>query len=144
MTILLHIDKEIVVKKNKFVLIIVLVFYALNLTSCASQPSTANLPIIKLGEAVPTKSEYILYLPAGEVISTRASIIGNIFNQEASKDLNVTLKRGIYSYKKWLSYDKKIWLDANDVLSVTVDLKLPSYEHPKSGVLTLKLSEKEL
>jgi len=119
---------------------------AIALTGCAMQPNKEKiqqLPVIQLGDTIPNKGEYILYFPAGKDITTTANIVGNIFQKEASQTIKVKLKRDIYNYKEWLSYDKKKWLSVKDALNIHIEVKLPSYTYPNNGKITLQLSEKE-
>lgn len=133
-------------KRYKAMLWSAIICPAIFLNACAVQPSQSEiqaLPVIQLGDAIPKNGEYILYFPAGKKITTTAEIKGDIFERVASKPLSVALKRDIYSYKNWLSYDKLTWLSDKDVLAVRLELNLPSYYYPHSGNITLQVSEKE-
>jgi len=115
-------------------------------SGCAMSPSKnelAGLPVVEFGEAVPSNGEYILYFPAGQAIPTNVAIEGDIFQQSAYEVVTVKLKRDIYSYKEWLSYDKQNWLYGRDVLGVKLDIKIPGYHYPKPGHVKINLSEKK-
>jgi len=114
-------------------------------SGCAMPPSKTELiglPVIEFGEAVPTNGDFILYFPAGQKIPTNVAIEGDIFQQSANGVVTVKLKRDIYSYKEWLSYDKQNWLKGRDALGVTLDIKIPGYHYPKPGHVKINLSEK--
>ncbi len=132
-------------KQSRIKRFVLITLITVALTACASQTNQKNMqqiPVIQLGETTPANGEYILYLPAGKNIATTVNIVGDMLNKEASQVLQVQLKRDIYSYKNWISYDKKNWLDAQDAISISMDLKLPGYDYPHAGKITLRLSEK--
>ena len=114
--------------------------------ACATSPSPselAHLPVVEFGHAVPSDGEYILHFPAGKDIPTEVIIGGDLFQQPAQHVLTVQLKRDIYSYKKWMSYDNHTWVDARDTLGVKMDVKIPGYGYPKTGHIQLDMFEKQ-
>ena len=115
------------------------------LSACATPPTPASLsgvPVVEFGNATPDKGDFILYFPSGKNIPTDVIIDGDIFQQTAKQVMTVKLKRDIYSYKDWMSYDKQNWHFARDKLSMMLDIKIPSYTHPKRGHIKLNLSNK--
>lgn len=118
----------------------------LAISGCAMPPSQNEinqLAVIQFGKPVPKSGEYILYFPANEAIPTTVSIEGDIFQKTAKQVLMVKLKRGIYNYKEWISYDKQHWLNGEDALGVKLDIKIPGHQYPRPGHITLNLSEKQ-
>lgn len=116
---------------------------------CATlhQPSDTmlnSLPVVTFGETAPANKEFVLYFPAGKPISTKTSIKGNLFVQDASGNLDVALRRDIYVYKNWVSYDRKTWLDGQKAISSHVTLKIPGHEHPEQGLIQIQMDEKQL
>lgn len=117
------------------------------LGGCASlqKPTTESLaaiPVVEFGENAPANGNFILYFPAGKPIPVLATIKGSAFSQEAENTLNVTLKKDIYAYKQWVSFDRKIWQRGDDALDFNVEIKIPSPEHPKPGLMKLKVDLK--
>jgi len=125
----------------------ILLFTGLLATSaCAVPPSQselATLPVIKFGETVPSSGDFILHFPAGKDIPTEVEITGDLFQQPAHQVVTVKLKRDIYSYKDWMSYDNQHWLDARNTLGVKLDIKIPGYTYPKPGHIKLDMFEKK-
>ena len=117
----------------------------LALGACAAPPDNARLntlPVVDFGQSVPAAGDYILHFPAGKAIATDVAIGGNLFSQPARQVLKVKLKRDLYSYKKWVSFDKQHWLPSRDALAFKLDIKIPSYKFPHPGYIRLDLSEK--
>ncbi len=115
------------------------------LTACASVPRPGDLegvPVVQFGDRPPEGNEYILYFRAGEPINTRVNIHGNIFAKEASTVMRVTLKRDIYAYKDWISYDRQKWVDGDSALGLKMIVKIPGPEHPEAGLIDLQMFEK--
>ena len=120
---------------------------SLTLAGCAGmqKPTTEKLtamPIVEFGQPVPAGNEFILHFAAGQPIPTNVSIKGNLFEQAAEQTLNVKLRRDIYVYKQWVSYDNVIWRDGQKVIQSNIQLKIPSHQHPKAGIITVQMDEK--
>lgn len=113
---------------------------------CAMQPPSADrlsgLPVVQFGQPVPAGSDYILFFPADKPISTNVSIKGSLFAREAEQRLDVTLRKGIYSYKNWVSYDRVTWRNSPEVIKSDFRIMLPSYQHPEPGVIRIQMDER--
>ena len=107
-----------------------------------SADELSALPVVQFGQPVPAGRGYILYFPPDQPIPVNASIRGNIFAKEAEQRLDVTLRRGIYSYKEWISYDGKSWSNARDVLKTDARIVIPGYRHPEPGEMSIRMDEK--
>jgi hypothetical protein len=116
------------------------------LTGCASTaPTTDKLVGVKtitFGDSAPKDEDFILYFPAGKPIPTRVVIDGNLLEQPAKDELIVQLKKDIYAYKQWISYDGKHWQHGRDVMRVGFKLKVPGPKHPEAGLIRVRVSEK--
>ena len=102
----------------------------------------SSLPVITYGDQVPAGKDYILYFPAGRPIKTFVSIKGTAFAQEAEDTLEVTLKKDIYTYQRWISYDKNKWIYGSDAIDFKLEIKVPGYKHPKPGIIAVKMDDK--
>ncbi len=119
----------------------------MTLSGCASwqAPSAqtlSGLSVIEFGDKVPTDKEFILHFTAGKPIPTSVAIKGNIFSQEAEDQLNVKLRRDIYVYRDWISFDRVNWIDGGKALGVKIEIKLPGYEYPKPGYAHIQMDLK--
>jgi hypothetical protein len=118
---------------------------ALLLGGCASvQPSAeqlSKLPVVQFGEPVPAGSDYILFFPADKPIPTNVSIKGSIFAREAEHSLDVTLRKGIYVYKNWISYDRVTWRNGREAIKTDIRVVLPSHAHPEPGFMRVQMDE---
>jgi hypothetical protein len=120
----------------------------LTVSGCASVPDLsqedlARLPVVTFGEPVPKDKPFVLYFPAGKPIVTEVAVSGNLFERNARENISVALRRDIYSYKKWISYDRKTWVDGRKDLDVKVKIQLPGYEHPEPGFIRLEMDQKK-
>ena len=113
---------------------------------CATQPPTADslrgIPVVQFGQPVPAGGDYILYFPPNKPIPLNVSVKGSIFAKEAEQRLDVTLRKGIYSYKNWVSYDRVTWRNSQEVIKSDFRIMLPSYQHPEPGVIRLQMDER--
>jgi hypothetical protein len=117
----------------------------LHLSGCASLPSPEtlrDLPVVKFGDPVPAGREYILFFPADTPISLTTSVKGNIFAKEAEQELQVTLRRGIYAYRNWISYDRVTWRVGREAIKGDVEVRIPSYQHPEPGSVRIRMDER--
>ena len=113
---------------------------------CASmqQPSgeaLSKLPVVQFGEPVPAGNDYILFFPADKPIPTNVAIKGSIFAKEAEQRLNVTLRRDIYAYRNWISYDRVTWLNGREAIKTDVQIQIPGYAHPEPGLMKIQMDE---
>jgi hypothetical protein len=120
---------------------------SLMLAGCAGmqKPTTEKLtamPVVEFGQPIPAGNEFILHFAAGQPIPTNVSIKGSLFEQAAEQTLNVKLRRDIYTYKQWVSYDNVTWRDGQEVIQSNIELKIPSHQHPKAGIITVQMDEK--
>ena len=117
------------------------------LVGCASMQAPSpemlrDLPVVRFGDPIPSGRDYILFFPPDTPISLTTSVKGTIFAKEAEQQLQVTLRRGIYSYKTWVSYDRASWRVGREVIKGDVRVKLPSYDHPEPGSVTIQMDER--
>ncbi len=117
------------------------------LGGCASlqKPTTESLdaiPVVRFGETVPAKGDFILHFPAGKPIPVVTIIKGSAISKEAESTLNITLKKDIYAYKRWVSFDRKTWQRDDEALGFNVEIKIPGPEHPKPGLIRLQVDLK--
>ena len=119
---------------------------ALLLGGCASmQPSAealSKLPVVQFGEPVPAGSDHILFFPANKPIPATVAIKGSIFAKEAEQRMEVTLRKGIYAYKDWVSYDGLVWRRGQEAIKTDFQIMLPSYKHPEPGVIRIQMDER--
>jgi hypothetical protein len=115
--------------------------------ACASsQPpsleSMSMLPVIEFGGTVPTAKDYILFFPAGKPIPLDVAVKGNIFARDADQRVNVTLRKDIYAYKEWISYDRVTWRKGRDAIKSSAQIRIPGYQHPEPGLMKLQMDER--
>jgi len=101
-----------------------------------------DLPVVRFGDPIPSGRDYILFFPPDTPISLTTSVKGNIFAKEAEQQLHVTLRRGIYAYKNWVSYDRTSWRVGREIIKGGVRVQLPSYDHPEPGSVTIQMDER--
>jgi hypothetical protein len=118
---------------------------ALLVAGCASvQPSAealSKLPVVQFGESVPAGKDYILFFPADKPIPTNVAIKGSIFAKEAEQRLDVTLRKGIYVHKNWISFDRVTWRSGQQAIKTDIRVVLPSYAHPEPGFMRVQMDE---
>ena len=106
--------------------------------------ATAALPVVNYGEAAPGNLEYILHFPAGKPIPTRVFIRGSALVNDVDNRLVVALRRDLYVYKQWASFDGKFWRRDNEVIGVKLEVKVPSPTHPHQGELGMRVDFKDV
>ncbi len=124
--------------------IVLAIMASLAISACAGVPTSSELaqvPMVTFGEKIPANQDFILLFPAGQPISTDVQIVGTLLQQQASDQLTVTLKRDIYAYKNWVSFDGKNWIEAREALAVRFDVKLPGPKHPQPGYIRVAIDE---
>lgn len=107
-----------------------------------SAQTLSELSVIEFGDKVPTDKDFILHFAADKPIPTAVAIQGNLFSQEAQDRLDVKLRRDIYVYHDWMSFDRVNWIDARKALGVKVEIKLPGYTYPQPGHVHIRMDLK--
>ncbi len=110
--------------------------------SLPSDAELAALPVIQLGQTKPVQGEYIVYVPASQSVHTVATVQGSLFARTDTKTLTVQLKRDIYLYKNWISFDKLEWVKSTDAVTGKVQVRLPNYDEPQEGEIVIQLDAK--
>ena len=127
---------------------IALAVAALSLSACASlvPPSAseiAALPTVKYGQPAPADKNFILHYPAGVPLPMVTSINGNLFEKNEQATLTPRLKRDVYVYKTWASFDGKTWQRGNQLVDGRLELRLPGDPDGNSaGKLAVEFNEK--
>lgn len=114
------------------------------LAACSSLPSAdelRKLPVVEFGQPVPAGADYVLFFPAGKPITTEVAIKGSIFAREADERVDVTLRRGIYAYRDFVSYDLVTWRPGREVIKTDFQIRLPGYKHPEPGIISIRMDE---
>lgn len=90
-----------------------------------SAEETANLPKVRFGEAAPAGKPFILHYPAGAPLPVKASVSGSLFTKPDEANLAVALKRDLYVYKEWASFDGQKWCRGTDLVGGNFEITLP-------------------
>ncbi len=106
--------------------------------SSPSFAELAKLPVVRFGDPVPDK-DYILFFPAGKPVSIDVTIGGSLFAGADHAKLTVTPVREVLVYREWASLDGVNWLPRGELIRSDVDVKVPGYNHPQSGVLKVRM-----
>ncbi|TQK05546.1 hypothetical protein [Herbaspirillum sp. SJZ107] len=78
-----------------------------------------TLPVVKMGEAFPSGTEYVLYIPANSPIPIKIATQGTLLKNEQSVVGSTSFTRDLYIYKYWSSYDRKTWENSHRLLNVS-------------------------
>ncbi|HZX30544.1 MAG TPA: hypothetical protein VFF03_04275 [Rhodocyclaceae bacterium] len=109
---------------------------SLILTACAGIPPSetdmASVPVVRYGQQAPAGQSFILHYPAGTQLPVNTAITGTLLEKEGKADLQVSLKRDIYVYKHWASFDGKNWKAGNELVSGKIAMSLPGEADGKS------------
>ncbi len=77
-----------------------------------------KLPIVKVGEAAPSNSEYVVYFPVNSPVPVSVRTHGSLFNEDQTVKGSVRLTRDLYLYKHWASHDGKHWENSHRLIDV--------------------------
>lgn len=116
------------------------------LSACATAPKPAeldHLAKIRFGEKIPDNQDYILYFEAGQEIPLTTLIDGDLIEQGVNQRTTVKLKKSIYAYKEWASFDGSNWIRGDKFMDLSLTLEIPGYDNPNPGLIHLKLDEKK-
>lgn len=116
------------------------------LSACAGLPPStaeiANAPQIRFGQPLPKDDSYVLLFPAGTPLPVTTLVDGNLFEHDSQATLHVTLKRDVYVYRQFASFDGKNWQPARKLIETRLELQIPQKDGGNAGMLHLKLDQK--
>ena len=130
----------------KLVRILIATTTCIALTACAGLPPSASeiakAPQIQFGQPLPEDKDYVLYFPAGTPLPVSAVVDGNLFEHDDHAILHVTLKRGVYVYGRFASFDGQNWKRAGKLIETQLELQIPQKDGSNAGLLHVKLDQK--
>ncbi|MFZ2996654.1 hypothetical protein [Sphingobium sp.] len=116
------------------------------LSACAGlSPNTteiAQAPQIRFGQPLPAGDNYVLLFPAGTPLPVSTVLDGNLFEREGQSTLHVTLKRDVYIFKQFASFDGKNWQPARSLVETNLELRIPQEDGSNAGYLHIKMNQK--
>ena len=92
----------------------------------------ARTPVVRYGETAPTDKDFIIFFPAGAPLPVAATVNGTLLERTASTTLQVALKRDVYLYRQWVSFDGKSWVFSRDVVDAKFLIDLPGIKDGKN------------
>ena len=128
-------------------LLLPLVLASATLAACSTLPGgpaptaaeTAKLPVVNVGQPLPSGDAYVLYFPAGTPLPIRTVVDGSAFAQTGESTLHVVLKHGIYGYRQYASLDGRHWIPWSQMLKTQVQLHIPGKNGKDAAVLHLQM-----
>jgi hypothetical protein len=116
------------------------------LTACAGLPPSAadiaKVPQIQFGQPLPEGKDYVLHFPAGTPLPVSTVVDGNLFEHDDHATLHVTLKRDVYVYGQFASFDGQNWKRAGKLIETFMVLQIPQKDGLNAGMLHLKMDQK--
>ena len=116
------------------------------LGACATLPPSsaeiAKVPQIRFGQPLPKDNNYVLLFPAGTPLPVYAAVDGSLFERGDNATLHVTLKRDVYVYRQFASFDGKDWHYSRNLVDTNLELQIPQKDGSNAGLLHLKLDQK--
>jgi hypothetical protein len=119
---------------------------ALSLCACAglTPPNASELartPHIEFGQPLPAGDNYVLHFPAGKPLPVSTLIDGNLFERTEASELHVVLKRDIYVFRRFASFDGKNWQPGHKLVKTKLELQIPQKDGSRAGLLHLTLDQ---
>lgn len=120
----------------------------LSLGGCASlfppkAEDLAQTPVVRFGEAAPAGKEFVTFFPAGAPLPAVATVDGTLLERKASATMQVALKRDVYLYRQWLSFDGKTWVSSRDAVGGAFLIELPGVKDGRNpGVMRAEFNLK--
>lgn len=116
------------------------------LTACAGLPPSvaeiAKVPQIQFGQPLPEGDNYVLHFPAGTPLPVSTVVDGNLFEHDGQATLHVTLKRDMYVYRQFASFDGQNWQPARKLVDTHLELQIPQNDGSNAGKLHVKMDQK--
>ena len=78
----------------------------------------------------------------GQPLPVSSIVDGSLFEHAAQSTFNVTLKRDVYMYRNFASFDKQHCLRADKVIKTQLQLNIPQKDGSHAGVLHITMDRK--
>lgn len=100
------------------------------LTGCAGlrtpgQEEMAQIPTVRFGDPAPAGKDFVLHYPAGSTLPVVTTVHGSLLDRPEKATLHVRLKRDVFVFRQWVSFDGKSWQPGHDAVSGKIEFKLP-------------------
>lgn len=92
----------------------------------------AEKPVVRFGETAPTGKEFVTFYPAGAPLPVVATVDGTLLERKVSSSMQVVLKRDVYLYREWVSFDGKNWVSSQDAVGGKFLIDLPGVKDGKN------------
>jgi hypothetical protein len=116
------------------------------LSACAGLPpkpeELAKVPHIQFGQPLPQGNDYVLHFPAGAVLPVAAAVEGNLFENGDQANMHVTLKRDVYAYRQFVSFDGVNWKLYLNLIDIRLELQIPQKDGGNAGIVRVKVNQK--
>lgn len=125
-----------------------LALIALALAGCSGMmPPSANdmaqIPTVRFGDEAPAGKEFAILYPAGIPLPATASIKGSLLEKSDEATLHVTLKRDVYIFRNWVSFDGKNWQRSDKLVGGKFEIEIPGTRTGKNpGKLSAEFDQK--
>jgi hypothetical protein len=130
---------------KSFIVLSIIVASAI-LTACAGLPPSAaeiaKVPQIQFGQPLPEGDNYVLHFPAGTPLPVSTVVDGNLFEHDGQATLHVILKRDVYVYRHFASFDGQHWQPARKLIETHLELQIPQKDGSNAGMLHFKMDQK--
>ena len=116
------------------------------LAACAGLPPSAaeiaKTPQIRFGQPLPEGDNYVLLFPAGTPLPVSTVVDGNLFEHDGQATLQVTLKRDVYVFRQFVSFDGQNWQPVRKMIETNLELQIPQKDGSNAGMLHVKMDQK--
>ena len=116
------------------------------LTACAGLPPSAaeigKTPQIRFGQPLPEGDNFVLLFPAGTPLPVSTVVDGNLFEHDGQATLHVTLKRDVYVFRQFASFDGQNWQPVRKMIETNLELQIPQKDGSNAGMLHVRMDQK--
>ena len=105
---------------NRIFAILAILIVPVGCTAVKPAPTEklARLPVVRVGDPIPSDTEYVVFYPAGHAFPIKLKTSGTLFSQENEIMSRATLSKDLYLYKYWASHDGVTWKSSHELLDV--------------------------
>ncbi len=100
-----------------------------------------TMKVVQIGSDKPDTDEYVLHIPAGVKFPLRLFVHGSLLEEELELTKNISIKRDIYLYRQWTSFDGRKWLkpeETDNLIEFRTNVNLDA----EGGKITVFANEK--
>lgn len=104
-----------------------------------SEADMASKAVVEYGQPLPAGDDFIVHFPAHRPLPVHLLVDGSLFEQGADSSPTVVLRRDVFSYRRFASFDMRHWESGNRLIASQLKIDIPARDGSSAGLIHLQM-----